>query len=388
MKNTKIAGNLGLLALALASTQAMAQSPHGWYGGFSVGRSTAELDDGRTVAGIATNRLSTSTLRGEDRDTGYKVFFGKPFSRYLAIEGGLFDLGEFGFNATTLPLGTISGDTQVRGINLDLVASFPFTDHLSAFARAGVIHAESKSSFRSTGLVGLRRTGGTERDTNYKAGLGLQYAFSPRLALRGEVERYRITDAIGSKGDIDLASIGLVYRFGAPVVPVRRVSAPEPVAPAPTYVAPQPVTPPPPPPRVAPPPPPPAPAPRTKVSFEADALFDFDKGTLKPAGKQALDKFAADLRGTSIDSIVVTGHTDRLGASAYNQKLSERRAEVVRAYLVESASIPAGVIRTVGAGETQPETKPGQCKGDKATPALVACLQPDRRVEVEVTGTR
>jgi len=129
-----------------------------------------------------------------------------------------------------------------------------------------------------------------------------------------------------------------------------------------------------------------------KVIFSADSsadsLFDSGKSTVKPAGKKALDKFAADLRGAEFDVITVTGYTDRIGSHAYNMKLSTRRAEAVKAYLVESAGIPAGKITAKGVDGANPVTKPGECKGKKATKKLIACLGPDRRVEVEVVATR
>ena len=129
-----------------------------------------------------------------------------------------------------------------------------------------------------------------------------------------------------------------------------------------------------------------------KVTFSADSsadsLFDFDKSTVKPAGKQALDKFAVDLRGANFDVITVTGHTDRIGSHAYNMKLSTRRAEAVKTYLVESAGVPAGKIEARGVDGANPVTQPGECKGKKATKKLIACLGPDRRVEVEVVATR
>ena len=204
--------------------------------------------------------------------------------------------------------------------------------------------------------------------------------------MRAEVERYRINDAVGNKGDIDLASLGLVYRFGSnrptPAY-IARASAPEPVTPAQRPVAPEPV--------VAAPAAQPAvvvpPQPR-RVSFSADALFDFDKSAIKPEGKQALDKFAAELRGSKFDVISVTGHTDRIGSDAYNVKLSTRRADVVKNYLVEPAGLPAAKITATGAGESNPVTKPGDCKGTKKTKALIACLQPDRRVDVEVSASK
>jgi len=143
-----------------------------------------------------------------------------------------------------------------------------------------------------------------------------------------------------------------------------------------------------------PPPPPvvkPAPAPK-RFTLSADALFNFDQAIVKPEGRRQLDKLAADLKGAKFDVIkiamvTVTGHTDRIGSAAYNMRLSMRRAEAVKAYLVE-LGIPAAKIVATGKGEAHPVTKPGECKGKKATKALIACLQPDRRVEVEVSGTR
>jgi OOP family OmpA-OmpF porin len=124
------------------------------------------------------------------------------------------------------------------------------------------------------------------------------------------------------------------------------------------------------------------------VTLSADSLFDFDKAVMKPSGKQALDTFAADLKGTNFDVITVTGHSDRIGTHEYNQELSMRRAESVKAYLAETAGIPASKIVASGKDGSDPVTKPDDCKGQKATKALIACLQPDRRVEVEVSGTR
>jgi OOP family OmpA-OmpF porin len=107
---------------------------------------------------------------------------------------------------------------------------------------------------------------------------------------------------------------------------------------------------------------------------------------LRPAGQQALDVFAAGLRDISPEVISAVGHTDRFGSDAYNQHLSDQRAASVKAYLI-SKGIDAGRVATEGKGETQPVTKAGDCLGAKST-AVVACLQPDRRVDVEVIGNR
>ncbi len=138
---------------------------------------------------------------------------------------------------------------------------------------------------------------------------------------------------------------------------------------------------------VAPPPPPatpPAPAPQVqKITLDSKLLFDFDKADLKPEGKAAIDSAVigklAQVR--KLDVVLVTGHTDRLGSDAYNQKLSERRADAVRNYLV-SKGVDKSKIETIGMGEKQPVA---QCD-QKNRKELIACLQPNRRVDVEVKG--
>ena len=113
-----------------------------------------------------------------------------------------------------------------------------------------------------------------------------------------------------------------------------------------------------------------------KVSYSADAFFDFDKAVLKAEGKAKLSDLAAKLQGTDIEVIVATGHTDWTGSDAYNMKLSLRRAQAVKAFLV-SKGIPAARVFTEGKGERQPvadnHTREGRAK--------------NRRVDIEVVGT-
>jgi OOP family OmpA-OmpF porin len=147
--------------------------------------------------------------------------------------------------------------------------------------------------------------------------------------------------------------------------------------------------PPPPPPVAAPAPPPvaaPAPAPAPvappqptteKVTFAADAFFDFNKSTLKPEGKAKLDDLVSKMGGIALEVIIAVGHTDSVGGDAYNQKLSVARSESVKSYLV-SKGVEKNRVYTEGKGKKQPvadnKTAEGRAK--------------NRRVEIEVVGTR
>ena len=130
----------------------------------------------------------------------------------------------------------------------------------------------------------------------------------------------------------------------------------------------------------------PAPAVATKVTYAADAFFDFDKSVLKPEGKAKLDDLVSKVKGINLEVIIAVGHTDSIGSDAYNQKLSERRAAAVKTYLV-SKGVEANRVYTEGKGEKQPVTKPGQCPGGKSK-KVIECLQPDRRVDIELIGTK
>ncbi|GAA4014836.1 outer membrane beta-barrel protein [Actimicrobium antarcticum] len=376
MTTFNASGTAGFLAFALlASPFAMADDT-GWYGGLNAGQSRAKIDDQRITSGLLGSGFATSSIVDDNRGTGFKVFGGYQFNKNFALEGGYFDLGRFGYTATTVPAGTLNGTIRLKGLNLDTVGILPITEKLSAFGRVGVNYAEARDNFNGTGAVNIINASPSKREANIKFGVGLQYAFTDALNMRVEAERYRVNDAIGNRGDIDMVSVGLVYRFGdKSPTPVAR--APEPV----TYM--------PPPVAVVTPPPMPAPPPAPrKVSFSADSLFAFDRADLTPTGKQSLARFASELNGTDYDQIRVTGHTDRIGAHAYNLKLSSRRADAVKAELVTAAGIPTGKIVTAGVNGAEPVTKPGDCVGQKVSKALIACLQPDRRVDVEVSGTR
>ncbi|QIE29521.1 OmpA family protein [Caballeronia sp. SBC2] len=373
MKTIAVSGKVALLALTLIASRITLAQNSGWYGGGNLGQSHATIDDGRIRGGLQAGGFATSSINNDERDFGYKVFGGYQFNRYFALEAGYFDLGKFSFHATTIPAGTLDGSLKLKGGNLDAVGLLPITGDFSIFGRVGATYASTSDSFSGSGAVRPLDPSPSKRGFNYKLGLGLQYQITQALAMRGEVERYRINDAVGNRGDIDLVSVGLLYRFGQKSQPASPTS-PEPVGPAPA--APEPVA-------VVPVPPSPK-----KVTLSADSLFEFDKATLSSSGRQALDKLATELRGGNFDAITVTGHTDRLGPYAYNLALSTRRAEAVKAALVQSSGISASKVLARGVDGSNPVTNSSECRGTKATKRLIACLAPDRRVDVEATGIR
>ena len=147
---------------------------------------------------------------------------------------------------------------------------------------------------------------------------------------------------------------------------------------------PAPTPPPAPAPQAPPPPPPPKPAPKPeKVTTASTVNFDFDRYVIRPDARSKLDDLVGKLRDVNLEVVIAVGHADRIGSDAYNMKLSVRRADSVKAYLV-SKGVAASRIYTEGKGERQPVK---ECKGDKKTKELIACLEPNRRVETEAVGS-
>ncbi|WP_088278440.1 OmpA family protein [Ideonella sp. A 288] len=382
---------------ALIAAPSFAQEGGYGYGGLSVGSARAKVDEERIAANLLGAGLVTTGFARDQRDTAYKVFLGYQVNRNIGIEAGYFDLGKFGFSASTSPAGSLNSQLEVQGFNLDVVGTLPITERLSAIGRVGAHHTRTRSSFNGTGALGTLDQQQSKRDVNAKIGAGLQYAFSPGFQMRGEIERFRINDGANGKGDVNLVSVSLVFPFGRTTTTAPRAMS-TPTYSAPIAQAPMPAPAPAPAPVVVMSPPPVAapmvvaPAPqapqRRRVSYSAESLFGFDRAQMQPNGMSALDGFARELDGTQFETINVEGHTDRLGSDSYNQSLSQQRAESVKSYLVTNGKVDPGKISAVGKSESDPVTKAGDCKGERASASLIACLQPDRRVEIEVVGTR
>lgn len=231
----------------------------------------------------------------------------------------------------------------------------------------------------------LASAGKTRTSPYLSLGGGLQYWFTDRVALQAELKR--VHGFLGSKGrdafnvgspDNNYLGLGLVFAFGGDAGAARPAAAAPAPAPAPRAAA-------------APAPAPAAPAPATRkmerVTLDATELFEFRSAVLRmPQPK--LDELA-DLmnRDPSIGLVKVTGHTDRLGSKAYNDQLSDQRAQSVRNYLL-AKGVDGSRIEAVGVGSSEPvKDCPSTAFSKRAD--LIECLAPNRRVEVEpVTGTR
>jgi len=359
---------MGLIALALASSQIAAGAEQGWYAGANLGQTDADMDSSGIVAQQRADGFTNIRLENDDDDIGFKVYAGYQLNQYIALEGGYFDLGKFGYKTFMDRSSVFTSDTKLRGVNIDLVAMVPLSEKLHAIGRLGATRYQSQDSNRGYGAVSVNPFNSKDREPGHKYGVGLQYDVNNNLALRLEAERYRIQDIMFRNHDVDMFSLGVVYRFAQPAAVVAPVRTP--VATVASRAA---AT--------------PAPAP-VRVTLSADSLFGFDSAAVTPAGKIELDKLVADLRGLDYDMIVVTGYTDRVGSQAYNLPLSSRRAAAVKDYLVESARIPAAKISTRGVNGAEPVTTMAQCGNRLGRTQLIACLAPDRRVEVEVSGSR
>ncbi|MFL6709823.1 MAG: OmpA family protein [Massilia sp.] len=373
---TAVSAALALLAAPLAQAQATADQVFinpDWansavYIGAGVGQSRATIDQQRISRSLSANGATVTGFNTDERDVGYRLFVGKQLNTWLAVEAGYFDLGKFGFQSTTDQGGVLNGEVGFRGVNLDLVGQLPLSQRFSLLGRAGVQYAKTSAHISGNRLVTAANANPSENKSGARFGVGLEYKLSEALALRAEAERNRVHDAVGNRGDADMVSLSLVYKLGRPAarVPVAMVqAAPEPVAamPAPAPAEPTPA---------------PAPLPVSeKVALAAEALFDFDKAVLKPEGKRALDGLFDQVQGMNTEVMVTVGHTDAVGSDRYNQALSQRRADAVKAYLVQKGLEPARLF-SEGKGETMPVADNRSAAGRAK----------NRRVTIEVVGTR
>lgn len=362
---TKAAGALGLMGCAVMASAWAAADDASWYGGLSVGQANSNLDDARTtrsVLGVA----ATSTASNK-RDTGYKLFGGRKFNRNWALEAGYFELGRFGFtSAIVLPAGSLSGNTRVKGLNLDAVGTLPITAQFSGFGRIGLIYAETRDSFSGTGAVVVPNPNPSKRETNYKFGFGVQYDFTESLGVRAEAERYRVNDAVGNRGDVNLYSLGLVYHFDTPktqlasapeLVPATEIVPTSLVVPPALVVVPV--------------------AARTqRYCSILDIQFEIDQGEIQREEKEKLAVVGTFMTKYADTTAVIEGHSDDVGTDEYNMELSRQRAASVVSYLEDALHIAPSRLSAVGYGKSRPVADNATQEGkrmNRRIDAVIAC---------------
>ncbi len=361
MKSIKTLGTLCLAGIAAANSPLAAATDDGWYGGIGIGQSRAKINDDK----IRSQLGGTADIADDDTDIGYRIFGGRKFNRNFALEGGYFNLGKFGFTAVA-PGGSLVGSAKFQGLNLDAVGILPMTEKFSLLGRVGLTYTEAKDSFATTGSVTVANAAPSKSEANYKVGFGMQYDLTRALGLRGEWERYRVNDAIGNKGDIDMLVVGLIYTFGTEKKPAPRAETPPP---APAYVAP-----------VA------AAAPvlvivpvlakTQQYCSILDIQFEINQKTVQREAEEKVDKVALFMKKYPNTTAIIEGHSDEVGSAPDNMKLSERRAESVVTYLVDRSGIARSRLKAVGDGETRPiaATSTGAGKRlNRRINAIIAC---------------
>jgi len=322
--------------------------------------------------------MNTDNDLEADNGRGGFLSIGKELSEHWDIQGRL------GYNRADEDTGIAGASGKYKQTTLGLDALYMFSrDKFRPFLLAGVGAARNNVDYSNAGLT-------DKSNTSWLAnvGLGAQYLFSDKFGIQADVRhQWSRADARNAAGTVDadgtigntLFNLGGIFRFGAPA-PVVEEPTPEPT-PAPlAAVEPAP----------APAPAPVAPAPVCKpqnetVTVSAEKLFGFDKANLREEGRKVLEETAAKIKANpEITAVIVTGHTDRIGSDAYNQKLSERRAKQVADYLI-AQGVDSNIITSEGKGKTEPVV---QCDGKKVSKKLISCLQPNRRVDIRAEGTK
>lgn len=351
--------NKSVIAVAIAGLMATAPvqaapQDNTWYAGGKFGWAHFyNIDQG-----------GAPNLRHEDKqDVGGGAFVGYQFNSWLGLEAGYDYLGNYTYDSSSAP--TAHVDNKFRGGQLGVKLGLPLGDAFDIYTRLGAMAYWMGSEVTADGFSD--KESAHDSGTSPLAALGLEYAITRDWATRLEyqwVGNMGDAEQVGAETDSGLLSLGVSYRFGqqAPAAPVAPAPAP---APAPELVK---VT--------------------KEFNLSSDVLFDFGKSSLKPAGIAALDDLYGKIQAeTPKDgTAVVIGYTDRIGSDKSNQVLSEKRAKTVADYLVQKG-IPAGKVTTEGRGEAESVTGT-QCDSVKGKKQVIACLAPDRRVSIKVTGTK
>ena len=357
--------NKKLVGLAVAATLGLT----------AVTASAEDMFRGAWYAVPGISYMNTDSDLDADNGAGAFLSIGKELSPSWDLQGRL------GYNRLDEDTDILGASGKYKQTTLGLDALYMFSrDKFRPFLLAGVGAARNNVDYSGVGIGDKTKT-----SVMANVGLGLQYLFSDSFGLQADVRhQWSKSDAKNSTGTFDadgtirntLVNLGAIFRFGAPAAVVAEPT-PEP---APIAAAAEPT-----------PEPAPAPAPAAcvpqvdTITVGAEKLFSFDKANLSDDGKAALDEAAAKIKANpEFKAVIVTGHTDRLGSDEYNQKLSERRANIVKDYLV-GQGVDQSVIQAMGKGESEPVV---ECAGNSKTQKLITCLQPNRRVTIQSEGKK
>ena len=349
MKKTAIA--LAIAGLAAATVAQAAPQADTFYAGAKAGWASVHhgINQQKGQPGQTVSRNSEA----------YGVFGGYQITDNLAVEAGY----EYFGRAKAKTNGEQHFRHTAHGTTLALKGSYPVLADLDVYGRVGAALIRSDYKFNFGNNV--------QKYHNLKVSpvfaAGVEYAILPELALRAE---YQWVSRVGNLGkalrkdgannpvvryspDIGSVSLGLSYRFGQGQAPM--------------------------------------PAPEAKVvnktfNLNSDVTFAFGKADLKPQAQGVLDGIYGEIAQVKGANVKVAGYTDRIGSDAYNQKLSQKRAESVANYLV-SRGVSQHDISATGYGKANPVTG-NKCDAVKGRKALIACLADDRRVEIAVSGTK
>ena len=362
MKKTAIA--LVVAGLAAASVAQAAPQENTFYAGVKAGQ--ASFHDG-----LKANTVEHATNADSPFGEGYKrnsftygVFGGYQILNRdnlgLAVELGYDDFGRVKFKEA----GKVAAKHTNHGTHLSLKGSYEVLNGLDVYGKAGVALVRSDYKFYNAANGARNHEAGRHSlRTSGLFAVGAEYAVLPELAVRLEyqwltrVGKYRTQTTNNSSVDynpwIGSINAGVSYRFGQ-----GAVAAP---AMAPEVVS-------------------------KTFNLNSDVTFAFGKANLKPQAQATLDGIYGEIAQVHSAKVAVAGYTDRIGSDAGNLKLSQRRADTVANYLVQKG-VATNAISATGYGKANPVTG-ATCDQVKGRKALIACLAPDRRVEIAVNGTK
>ncbi len=203
-------------ALFAGSAWAADSNGSGVYIGIGAGASFANIDQDNINASLLSLGATSATTSTSENSVAYKGFVGYSFNRYIALEGGYFNLGTFKFNSTVSPPGTLNGEVKTSGFNLDAVASLPFTQTFSIFGRGGVQNAKSTVNYAGTGSVVVLTPQTSESKTSWDAGAGVAFEFAKgHVGLRVEWELYRVPDGTNTDtmSNVNVFGVSVYSKF-------------------------------------------------------------------------------------------------------------------------------------------------------------------------------